>query len=129
MSRSSGPTNVPAAPPSSTARKRGAVADAPGQLQQLAERDAEGRPRTRLAASTAPDTQNSLRPVDPSVPRAAKAPPPSRRIGSTLTSVSTLLTTVGLPNSPTSTGNGGLFRGSPRKPSMELKIAVSSPQM
>ena len=44
-------------------------------------------------------------------------------------SVSTLLTIVGLPNSPRSTGNGGLARGSPRNPSIELKIAVSSPQM
>ena len=52
-----------------------------------------------------------------------------RRISSTLTRVSTLLMTVGLPNTPDCTGNGGLFRGSPRKPSIELKIAVSSPQM
>ena len=79
--------------------------------------------------STAPERQNSFVPVDPSVPRAANAAPPSRRIGSTLTSVSTLLTTVGRPNNPTSTGNGGLLRGSPRYPSIELKIAVSSPQM
>ena len=47
----------------------------------------------------------------------------------TLASVSTLLTAVGLPNKPTSNGNGGLLRGSPRWPSIELKIAVSSPQM
>ena len=47
----------------------------------------------------------------------------------TLASVSTLLTTVGLPNSPTSTGNGGLLRGSPRLPSIDSKSAVSSPQM
>src|SRR6185503_8394177 len=52
-----------------------------------------------------------------------------RRISSTLTRVSTLLMTVGLLNTPDCTGNGGLFRGSPRKPSIELKIAVSSPQM
>ena len=51
------------------------------------------------------------------------------RMSGTLTSVSTLLTTVGLPNSPTSTGKGGLLRGSPRLPSIELKSAVSSPQM
>ena len=31
--------------------------------------------------------------------------------------------------SPACTGNGGLLRGSPRLPSMELKSAVSSPQM
>ena len=46
-----------------------------------------------------------------------------------LTSVSTLLMTVGLPNRPAWTGNGGLLRGSPRLPSIELKRAVSSPQM
>ena len=80
-------------------------------------------------AATAPDTQNSLRTGRPVVPAAANAAPPPSRIGSTLTSVSTLLTTVGWPNSPASTGNGGLLRGSPRNPSIELKIAVSSPQM
>ena len=53
----------------------------------------------------------------------------ARGSASTLTSVSTLLTTVGLPNRPTSTGNGGLLRGSPRLPSIELNSAVSSPQM
>src|SRR2546426_877554 len=47
----------------------------------------------------------------------------------TFTRVSTLFTTVGFPNRPTSTGKGGLLRGSPRNPSIELKIAVSSPQM
>ena len=46
-----------------------------------------------------------------------------------LASVSTLFTTVGLPNRPTSTGNGGLLRGSPRLPSIDSKSAVSSPQM
>ncbi len=68
-------------------------------------------------------------PVERSVPVAANAAPPPVTIGSTFTSVSTLFTTVGRPNRPTSTGNGGFERGSPRKPSIELKIAVSSPQM
>ncbi len=68
-------------------------------------------------------------PVEPSVPVSAKWPPPSRMMSSTFTSVSTLFTTVGFWNRPASTGNGGLLRGSPRKPSMELKSAVSSPQM
>ena len=54
---------------------------------------------------------------------------PSVRIGSTLISVSTLLIAVGLPNTPCVTGNGGLFLGSPRLPSIELNSAVSSPQM
>ena len=48
---------------------------------------------------------------------------------STLMSVSTLLIAVGFWKTPFSTGNGGFERGSPRKPSIELKIAVSSPQM
>ena len=68
-------------------------------------------------------------PVDCAVPIAANAAPPSRTMCGTLASVSTLLTTVGLPKSPTCTGNGGLLRGSPRLPSIDSKIAVSSPQM
>ena len=63
------------------------------------------------------------------MPIAANAAPPSSTIAGTLASVSTLLTAVGLPNSPTSTGNGGLLRGSPRLPSIDSKSAVSSPQM
>ena len=51
------------------------------------------------------------------------------RISGTLTRVSTLLIAVGLPNSPTSTGNGGLFRGSGRFPSIDSNSAVSSPTM
>jgi hypothetical protein len=50
-------------------------------------------------------------------------------ISSTFRSVSTLLTPVGRPNRPDSAGNGGLFRGSGRLPSMELNRAVSSPAM
>ena len=63
------------------------------------------------------------------MPISAYAGAPMVRIGRTLTSVSTLFSTVGLPNRPFSTGNGGLERGSPRYPSMELNRAVSSPQM
>lgn len=64
--------------------------------------------------STLPETQNSLGPVDAPVPIAAYACAPSVSTGSTLTRVSTLFATVGLPNRPFSTGNGGLERGSPR---------------
>ena len=63
------------------------------------------------------------------MPIAAYASAPTRRISSTLISVSTLLIAVGLPNTPWVTGKGGLFRGSPRLPSSELNSAVSSPQM
>ena len=79
--------------------------------------------------STWPDTQNSFGPVEPSVPMVAYARPPLRRISGTLTRVSTLLTAVGLPNSPISTGNGGLLRGSGRPPSIDSNSAVSSPAM
>ncbi len=68
-------------------------------------------------------------PVDASVPTAANAGPPTRRISSTDSSVSTLLTAVGLPNRPDCAGNGGLLRGSARLPSIELMSAVSSPAM
>ena len=80
--------------------------------------------------ATWPDRQKSFGPVEiPPAPIAAYASPPISRMSGTLASVSTLLTTVGLPNSPTSTGNGGLLRGSPRLPSIDSKSAVSSPQM
>ncbi len=68
-------------------------------------------------------------PAEPSVPARLYSAAPSMRIGSTLSSVSTLLTHGGLPNRPDSTGKGGLLRGSLRRPSIELKSAVSSPQM
>src|SRR5690348_8632550 len=48
-----------------------------------------------------------------------RLPPPPR---------STLFPYTTLFRSPTSTGNGGLLRGSPRYPSMDWKSAVSSPQ-
>src|SRR5207248_3137721 len=67
------------------------------------------------------ETQNNL--VE------AKSAPPCKIISGIFTNVSTLLITVGFPNKPTFTGNGGLFRGSPRLPSIELNKAVSSPQM
>ena len=86
-------------------------------------------PRRRRVGRRCPDRQNSFGPVEPSVPIAANAAPPSRTIAGMLASVSTLLTVVGLPNSPTSTGNGGLLRGSPRLPSIDSNRAVSSPQM
>jgi hypothetical protein len=47
----------------------------------------------------------------------------------TAPSVMTLLTTVGLPNRPSSAGSGGLARTMPRLPSRLSSSAVSSPQM
>ncbi|MCY1308606.1 hypothetical protein D9M70_586250 [compost metagenome] len=54
---------------------------------------------------------------------------PLATIAGTLHRVSTLLTQVGLPQTPTAAGKGGLERGLARRPSRELISAVSSPQM
>ena len=43
--------------------------------------------------------------------------------------VSRLFTVVGQPKAPALAGKGGFMRGSPRRPSSELSIDVSSPQM
>ena len=45
-----------------------------------------------------------------------------------LHSVSTLLMTVGRPQRPRSTGNGGRSRGTARSPSMLERMTDSSPQ-
>ena len=110
--------------------KRPPGGNAAGHLDHLPQRGAErhlvdARAGRRMPAQAEQPRARSTA----SVPIPAYAGPPIRRISSTLTRVSTLLMTVGLPNTPACTGNGGLLRGSPRKPSIELKIAVSSPQM
>lgn len=55
-------------------------------------------------------------------------PPLLQMLGATAT-VSTLVTVVGQPNTPTSAGNGGFSRGLPCLPSSDSMRAVSSPQM
>src|SRR5205823_4276415 len=125
---SSGPTKVPAAPPSSTAWSGRPSGTPPAISITLLRRVPYGTSYTP-GRSMQPDRQNSRVPVDMPEPAVANAAPPNSTISGTLTSVSTLLTTVGLPNSPDETGNGGLLRGSPRYPSIELNSAVSSPQM
>jgi hypothetical protein len=124
----SGPTNAPAAPPSRIDRSS-RPARTPPAMSSSARSVVPNGTSYRPGRSTEPERQKRRVPVEPSVPRCANARPPSRTMSSTFTSVSTLLMTVGLPNRPESTGNGGLLRGSPRRPSIELKSAVSSPQM
>ena len=108
---------------------RPAVRDAARELEQLAPASRRTRPRRRPASRRGPRRRTASGPVEPSVPMRAYAAAPHRRMSGTLASVSTLLTAVGLPNRPTSTGNGGLLRGSPRLPSIDSNSAVSSPQM
>ena len=129
VSSRSGPTNAPAAPPSSTAWIAPAAGDAARELEELPQR----RPERDLVHPGLRDVARRRRTAwGRSSPRcrSRRTPPrPSRRMSGTLISVSTLLTAVGCPNSPTSTGNGGLFRGSGRPPSIDSNSAVSSPTM
>ncbi len=62
-------------------------------------------------------------------PSPAKASAPAAMIIGTEPRVSTLLTTVGLPNRPSRAGIGGLARTMPRLPSRLSSMEVSSPQM
>ena len=124
----SGPTKPPAAPPSSTAFNAFPPRTPPAASMTSRIVTPCGCSYTP-GCSTCPDRQNSRGPVEDPVPIDAYADEPSVRMGSTLRRVSTLLIAVGLPKTPCVTGNGGLFRGSPRLPSIELNRAVSSPQM
>ena len=128
-SRASGPTKTPAAPPRRTAWRRLPFAMPPASSRTSPSVAPNGVSYTP-GRWTWPETQNSFGPVEaPPVPICAYAAAPMRRISGTFARVSTLLTVVGLPNSPTSTGNGGLLRGSGRPPSIDSNSAVSSPAM
>src|SRR6185437_16769686 len=110
MSRASGPTNTPAAPPSRTACSGRPPATPPAP--EITSRSVTPKSYSyRPGTATQPDRQNRRVPVDPAVPTEAYAGPPTRRISSTDSAVSTLLTAVGLPKRPTEAGNGGLLRG------------------
>ena len=67
-----------------------------------------------------PETLNSFRPVDFSVPMLLNHSGPLVSTHVTQAKVSTLLTIVGLPMKPVSMGKGGRLRGSPRCPSKRL---------
>src|SRR5215469_9027479 len=127
-SSASGPTNEPAAPPSSTARS-GRPPRSPPAASITWRSVTPNSNSYSPGRATQPDKQNSRVPVELSVPIWAKAGPPIRRISGMHSNVSTLLIAVGLPNRPTCAGNGGLLRGSARLPSIELISAVSSPAM
>ena len=91
-----------------------AAGDAAGQVEHLAQRDAERRlveagPLDAAGEAEAAGCRSTARCRSARTRRRRRA-----RCPSTLIRLSTLLTTVGLPNRPTSTGNGGLLRGSPR---------------
>ena len=92
---------TPAAPPSRIAWMRAAVRDAARELEQLAQR------RRRTATSYTPGSRDVARHAEQlraggalGADRRVRRARPSRRISGTLTSVSTLLTAVGLPNRP-----------------------------
>merc|ERR550519_1923651 len=87
------------------------------------------RDSTEQGLFTWPEMLKSLEPelrVRP-IP-ANQSPPLLQMVGATAT-VSTLVTVVGQPKTPTSAGNGGFRRGLPCFPSRLSIKAVSSPQM
>ena len=77
---------------------------------------------------TLPVSAKTFVPLEVAVPILPNHSPPLRMMTGMLASVSTLLMTVGLPQSPLTAGKGGRGRGVPRWPSMEASRAVSSPQ-
>jgi len=66
-----------------------------------------------------PAKANTLVPVEVFVPIELNHSEPLLMIAGIFARVSTLLTQVGLFHSPDSAGNGGLFVGSPRLPSID----------
>ena len=101
--------------------------DIPGGLAPRALRDIEaGQAAGRF---TVPERQMSRVPPDFSVPIPANHAAPFSMIAGTAAKVSTLFTTVGAPNRPTTAGNGGFSLGQPFFPSSDSNSAVSSPQM
>ncbi len=77
---------------------------------------------------TLPVRANALVPGLDGVPMPAYHAAPFLMIIGTFAYVSTLLSTVGLPQRPCSTVRGGLTRGMPRLPSIEAVSAEPSPQ-
>jgi hypothetical protein len=78
---------------------------------------------------TAPDTVTSRVPPDLPMPSLLNHSAPFSKMRGKDAMVSTLFTTVGAPNRPTTAGNGGFRRGQPFLPSSDSSSAVSSPQM
>mmetsp|Transcript_14974 Transcript_14974/g.35493 ORF Transcript_14974/g.35493 Transcript_14974/m.35493 type:complete len:208 (-) Transcript_14974:636-1259(-) len=78
---------------------------------------------------TLPPMLNSFVPLLPSRPKEENQSAPRRQMVGTTATVSTFVTVVGHPHSPTFAGKGGFKRGFPCFPSRDSIMAVSSPQM
>merc|ERR1711944_338312 len=78
---------------------------------------------------TWPDILNNLVPEFLGLPKDRNHSPPRRQISGATATVSTFVTVVGHPNTPTLAGNGGSRRGFPCLPSKLSIKAVSSPQI
>ena len=78
---------------------------------------------------TWPEMLKSLVPEFLGRPMLANHSPPRRQISGATATVSTLVTVVGHPKTPTSAGNGGFSLGFPCLPSKLSMSEVSSPQM
>merc|ERR1719268_521329 len=78
---------------------------------------------------TCPEMLNSFVPEFLGLPNWANQVPPLLQMSGATATVSTLVTVVGQPNTPTSAGNGGFSLGFPCFPSRDSMRAVSSPQI
>ena len=120
-------------PPGITPRSARSPSDAAAEIvDQLAQREADARlvdARLLHVAAHAEEARAAVVEVVQRRELGERRRRPSRTRVGTIAIVSTLFTVVGQPNAPDCAGNGGLSRGSPRRPSSELSSAVSSPQM
>src|SRR5216117_2283886 len=102
-------TALPDGPPRTAARIGRPVEEPPPRSSSSALSVVPRGTSTIPGRLTWPERPKSL--VPPPPPRLANQAPPSATMDGTAQSVSTLLMTVGLPQSPDSTGKGGRVRG------------------
>ena len=84
---------------------------------------------TTMGLFTWPLIANNLVPLLLGLPKLENHDAPLLKIVGDTAMVSTFVTVVGHPNTPTFAGKGGLRRGLPCLPSSDSIKAVSSPQM
>ena len=117
----------PAGPPVCTALNARPSTMPPPMSNTISRRVVPIGTSTSPVFTTRPARAKTLVPLLVAVPIAANQSPPLRMMGAMLANVSTLLMSVGRPQSPDTAGYGGRGLGVPRPPSMDAMSAVSSP--
>src|SRR5262245_2116997 len=110
-SRRAAGTTLPDGPPTSAPLSGRPLVAPPPMSSSSARSVPPVRASTTPGRLIGPDSPNTFVPGAAGVPSAANHAPPRATIEGTAASVSTLLMTVGRPQSPDSTGNGGRVRG------------------